>query len=338
MTTSTSEVSIPGQHAAVGPAPRIIVTTPKLRRRKACLDRLIAENMQGNWSARPEDFNHVRFPKHKKFSEDDKLTYAITTLLNKLTKMPVDGDTDSSIVNTCFARLDYTFSVMRLRFTVSCKNFGIDMESEQAEEAKRYIVRELTEDFEKFMTGYGLTMVFNHVHLCFETGVSCSVSPEVAEEVLEKRAADAARDLVETEEREKTDLTVKKKAKAEKKARKKASKRTSNATSSHSLKPIDEQAAADDAFVDLGELHESLPSPRPPEPEATAPGKQKATPDVAESSMGGDSTCTVCFTHEKTHLAAPCGHLCACYTCSKKMAKCPHCRADVAMWVKVHEV
>ena len=177
----------------------------------------------------------MRFPKHKKWNEAEKLVYAISFLLNKLAKMPVDGDTDCVIIDSCFARLDYTFSLMRLRFTYFCMNFGIDMESEQAQQAKSYILMELTSDFEKFMTGYGLTAVFNHVYSCFEAGLSCYVLPEVVEGVLEKRAADAARDLVETEEREKTHLTVKKKAKADKKARKKASKRTSNAASSNSL-------------------------------------------------------------------------------------------------------
>jgi len=57
---------------------------------------------------------------------------------------------------------------------------------------------------------------------------------------------------------------------------------------------------------------------------------------VAESSLGGASTCTVCFTYEKTHLCVPCGHQCACETCSKQLSSCPICRQTVNCWVKVH--
>ena len=31
-----------------------------------------------------------------------------------------------------------------------------------------------------------------------------------------------------------------------------------------------------------------------------------------ESTIGGTTTCIVCFTNPKTHLAAPCGQQCAC--------------------------
>ena len=34
--------------------------------------------------------------------------------------------------------------------------------------------------------------------------------------------------------------------------------------------------------------------------------------NVPESSLGGETTCIVCFVHPKTHLAAPCGHQCVC--------------------------
>ena len=57
--------------------------------------------------------------------------------------------------------------------------------------------------------------------------------------------------------------------------------------------------------------------------------------EVAESTIGGETTCIVCFTNPKTHLAAPCGHQCACAECSAKMHECPVCRTPVQMWMQV---
>ena len=56
--------------------------------------------------------------------------------------------------------------------------------------------------------------------------------------------------------------------------------------------------------------------------------------DVPESSIGGDTTCIVCFARPKTHLAAPCGHQCACGSCAERMQLCPYCRAPVQLWVQ----
>ena len=58
--------------------------------------------------------------------------------------------------------------------------------------------------------------------------------------------------------------------------------------------------------------------------------------DPSESTIGGETTCIVCMARPKSHLAAPCGHLCSCSFCADKMNKCPICRQPVAMWVKVH--
>ena len=55
-----------------------------------------------------------------------------------------------------------------------------------------------------------------------------------------------------------------------------------------------------------------------------------------ESSVGGDTTCIVCFASPKTHLAAPCAHQCVCGPCSAKLQRCPYCRADVKIWVELH--
>ena len=55
-----------------------------------------------------------------------------------------------------------------------------------------------------------------------------------------------------------------------------------------------------------------------------------------ESSVGGDTTCIVCFASPKTHLAAPCAHQCVCGPCAAKLQRCPYCRTDVKMWVELH--
>ena len=58
-------------------------------------------------------------------------------------------------------------------------------------------------------------------------------------------------------------------------------------------------------------------------------------PEPPESTIGGQSTCIVCFTNPKSHLAAPCGHQCACADCSAQMHECPVCRTPVQMWMQV---
>ena len=69
-----------------------------------------------------------------------------------------------------------------------------------------------------------------------------------------------------------------------------------------------------------------------------ATGTARKLPPPPASTPGGETTCIVCFTRNKSHLAAPCGHQCVCGPCSSKMDKCPYCRAPVAMWVDVHVV
>ena len=60
--------------------------------------------------------------------------------------------------------------------------------------------------------------------------------------------------------------------------------------------------------------------------------------DEPESSMGGQSTCIVCFADEKTHMAAPCGHICVCGACAAMLVQCPYCRASAAMWIRARLV
>lgn len=57
-----------------------------------------------------------------------------------------------------------------------------------------------------------------------------------------------------------------------------------------------------------------------------------------ESTIGGETTCIVCFMNPKTHLAAPCGHQCVCGPCAAKLTTCPCCRDTVVMWVKPYLV
>ena len=58
-------------------------------------------------------------------------------------------------------------------------------------------------------------------------------------------------------------------------------------------------------------------------------------PEVPESTIGGQSTCIHCFTNPKSHVAVPCGHQCACGSCSAQMQDCPVCRTPVQTWVHV---
>jgi FKBP-type peptidyl-prolyl cis-trans isomerase len=61
-------------------------------------------------------------------------------------------------------------------------------------------------------------------------------------------------------------------------------------------------------------------------------------PGVPESTLGGETTCIVCFVNPKTHLAVPCGHISACEQCSTAMESCPYCRAPASMWIHARVV
>lgn len=53
-----------------------------------------------------------------------------------------------------------------------------------------------------------------------------------------------------------------------------------------------------------------------------------------ESTIGGQTTCIICFSGRKSHLAAPCGHQSVCAKCSKQLSACPYCRQPVMCWVE----
>ena len=58
-------------------------------------------------------------------------------------------------------------------------------------------------------------------------------------------------------------------------------------------------------------------------------------PEAPESTIGGQSTCIICFVNPKSHAAVPCGHQCACGDCSAKMKECPVCRDPAQIWMHV---
>ena len=79
-------------------------------------------------------------------------------------------------------------------------------------------------------------------------------------------------------------------------------------------------------------------SPPPPAAVMSLADAQFSTgrPEAPESTIGGQSTCIICFTNSKSHVAVPCGHQCACDHCSAQMQECPVCRRLVQTWVHVH--
>ena len=57
--------------------------------------------------------------------------------------------------------------------------------------------------------------------------------------------------------------------------------------------------------------------------------------EAPESTIGGQTTCIICFSNSKSHAAVPCGHMCACGDCSAQLDECPVCRSPAAMWMHV---
>ena len=62
-------------------------------------------------------------------------------------------------------------------------------------------------------------------------------------------------------------------------------------------------------------------------------GLDTGRPAAPESTMGGETSCIICFERPKSHLAVPCSHLCVCGPCSGLMPECPYCREPVMMWL-----
>ena len=139
--------------------------------------------------------------------------------------------------------------------------------------------------------------------------MKCSwINPELA--------TSAANDLLAQEEAEKR---AKSSAAAAKRAKKKKSK-----TCEEEEAPVRPEEHI--SLAEVGDVRAALPD------------AEGGDASARESTIGGETTCIVCFAGEKSHLAAPCGHQCVCGPCSSKMESCPYCRAPVVMWVSVHVV
>ena len=92
------------------------------------------------------------------------------------------------------------------------------------------------------------------------------------------------------------------------------------------------------AMVNLVEAKQLSTDPNDEQTEQSVPLAQATdfqASEVAESTIGGDTTCIVCCEGAKTHACAPCGHQCVCAACSEKIKECPVCRAGVLMWMHV---
>ena len=73
-------------------------------------------------------------------------------------------------------------------------------------------------------------------------------------------------------------------------------------------------------------------------PTAAALGLPSIVDDT--STLGGGTTCSICFMGSKSHVAVPCGHQFACGDCAdvlmKKGKPCPMCRGAISVFIQVH--
>ncbi|EAL48873.2 zinc finger domain containing protein [Entamoeba histolytica HM-1:IMSS-B] len=61
------------------------------------------------------------------------------------------------------------------------------------------------------------------------------------------------------------------------------------------------------------------------------------TPSPTDTEEDMNKICKVCLDNEKNTVFIPCGHICCCYECSKKLSKCPICRAQITTIVKTYD-
>ena len=126
------------------------------------------------------------------------------------------------------------------------------------------------------------------------------------------------------------------KASAEKAAAKAAAGKAAAEKATATAKAAAEKAAAERV---VAAATAAVPLHRPPSlPVTSLAAAQFDTgrPAAPESTIGGQTTCIVCFVNPKTHAAVPCGHLCACGECSARLRECPVCRASGVSWFHVH--
>mmetsp|Transcript_7119 Transcript_7119/g.20907 ORF Transcript_7119/g.20907 Transcript_7119/m.20907 type:complete len:452 (+) Transcript_7119:962-2317(+) len=116
---------------------------------------------------------------------------------------------------------------------------------------------------------------------------------------------------------------------------------TSTAEGWRAREPLSDPDMSDGAS-EAGLAHGGRPTPSaPPDPEIlslAAATFDTGRRDAPESTIGGETTCIVCFTRPKTHAALPCGHQCVCAPCSARLRACPYCRTPAERWWHVRVV
>ena len=66
------------------------------------------------------------------------------------------------------------------------------------------------------------------------------------------------------------------------------------------------------------------------------PVPQPVPPEEREE----EECCAVCISAARTHVCVPCGHRCLCGACAELLSvskRCPMCRAELIMIMRVHE-
>ena len=123
------------------------------------------------------------------------------------------------------------------------------------------------------------------------------------------------------------------KAAAEKATAKAAAEKAAAEKATASAKAAAEKAVAERV---VAAATAAVPLDRPPSLPVTSLAAAQFDTGRPESTIGGQTTCIVCFVNPKTHAAVPCGHLCACGECSARLRECPVCRASGVSWFHVH--
>ncbi|EOD12287.1 hypothetical protein EMIHUDRAFT_247499, partial [Emiliania huxleyi CCMP1516] len=119
-----------------------------------------------------------------------------------------------------------------------------------------------------------------------------------------------------------------------KKVAKEKKKAQRNTPSAFALQEEREKRAAAEER-ERKEKAEALAAELAAEREAKTAAEEEARREQLEREAAGETTCIICFSNAKSHVAGPCGHLCACGPCSAKMESCPICRAPVLMWMQL---
>ena len=164
-----------------------------------------------------------------------------------------------------------------------------------------------------------------------EAAAAKAVEDEKAAKIMrekEELADKIAMELLEEEEVAKAASV-----KSSKKSRKKASKKQRMAESMPAINEeevVDSNDTTEDTtgdspppFVPLHDLRVALP-------ESTGSPHHE---EDGVSSIGGQTSCVVCFSSAKTTMAWPCLHQIVCSQCSARLYECPICRKPVEKWV-----